>query len=159
MTGRLRALRSDAMTRGNKVYPMMHTDWKKELARELATCSSGNQERRTYMFPPRSLICKVTTASPIQTMVNTPENTRLDCSSDALMDKNMLRRRQNINGPLKVQTPISATLLLNRFTHLLPGEVLTRDPNPATLRSFHPATQLPHPATAQPDSATHLRNP
>lgn len=29
--GRPNALRSDAMTSGNNVYPMMHTDWKNEL--------------------------------------------------------------------------------------------------------------------------------
>ena len=35
-------------------------------------------ERNTYIFPPSSLICKVTTASPIQTIEKTPEKTRSD---------------------------------------------------------------------------------
>ena len=111
IAGSCRALRSDAMTRGNKVYPMMHTDWKKELFEELAIWSSRYVGSKTYIFPPRSLIWRVTTASPIQTIENTPENTRLDCSSDALIDKNILSRRQNINGPLKITiTNISTRL-------------------------------------------------
>lgn len=36
------------------------------------------REESTYMFPPSSLICKVTMASPIQTMENTPEKTSDD---------------------------------------------------------------------------------
>jgi hypothetical protein len=34
--GRPIALSIDAMTSGNKVYPMMHTDWKNELPHVLA---------------------------------------------------------------------------------------------------------------------------
>ncbi len=54
----------------------------------------------THIFPPSSLICRVTTDSPIQTIEKTPENTRSDCSLEARIDKNMLRSRQNISGPL-----------------------------------------------------------
>lgn len=32
MAGRCNALSMAAMTRGKSVYPMMHTDWKKELS-------------------------------------------------------------------------------------------------------------------------------
>lgn len=54
----------------------------------------------TYIFPPRSFICSVTTASPIQTMVKTPEKTSDDWSSCARMDRNMLRSKQKMRGPL-----------------------------------------------------------
>lgn len=56
----------------------------------------------TYIFPPSSLICRVTTASPIQTIENTPEKTRSVCSLLARSDKNKLRSRQKISGPLVV---------------------------------------------------------
>lgn len=55
------------------------------------------------MFAPNSFSCNVTTASPIQMIENTPENTRLDCSADAFIERNMLRSRQKINGPLEHQ--------------------------------------------------------
>ena len=53
-----------------------------------------------YMFPPRSLICIVTTASPIHTIAKTPEKTAVFWSLDEGIDSNKLRSRQNINGPL-----------------------------------------------------------
>lgn len=52
------------------------------------------------MFPPKSLICVVTTASPIQTSAKTPEKTAVFCLLDAVNDSSKLRSRQNINGPL-----------------------------------------------------------
>lgn len=52
------------------------------------------------MFPPNSLICVVTTASPIQTSAKTPEKTVVFCLLDAVIDRSKLRSRQNINGPL-----------------------------------------------------------
>ena len=58
------------------------------------------------MLAPRSFSCDVTTASPIHTIQNTPEKTKLFWSPDALMDKNMLRSKQNISGPLNVE-PVS----------------------------------------------------
>ena len=52
------------------------------------------------MFPPKSLICVVTTASPIQTRAKTPEKTAVFCLLDAVIDSSKLRSRQKINGPL-----------------------------------------------------------
>lgn len=52
------------------------------------------------MFPPKSLICVVTTASPIHTKAKTPEKTAVFCLLDAVIDSSKLRSRQNINGPL-----------------------------------------------------------
>ena len=54
----------------------------------------------THIFPPSSLICSVTTASPIHTMEKTPEKTSDDCSSFARTDRNMLKSKQNMSGPL-----------------------------------------------------------
>lgn len=52
------------------------------------------------MFPPSSLICNVTTASPIQTIEKTPEKTRDACSPFARIDKNILSSKQKMSGPL-----------------------------------------------------------
>jgi hypothetical protein len=56
--------------------------------------------RKTYMLPPRSLICKVTTAEPIQIMAKTPEKTAASCSSRAPRARRKLRRRLKRSGPL-----------------------------------------------------------
>ena len=52
------------------------------------------------MLPPRSFICIVTTASPIQTRAKTPEKTMVFCSAEAVIDRSKLSNKQNINGPL-----------------------------------------------------------
>lgn len=73
----------------------------KERAGE--SCQQYSQSlipKYTCMFPPRSLICVVTTASPIQTSAKTPEKTAVFCLLDAVIDRSKLRSRQNINGPL-----------------------------------------------------------
>lgn len=62
----------------------------------------------TYILPPNSLICVVTTASPIQTNANTPENTPTFCSLDLVTDNSKLRRRQKISGPLNKGQPVSS---------------------------------------------------
>lgn len=62
------------------------------------------------MLPPSNLICSVTIASPSQTMVNTPEKTNDDCSSLARIDRNMLRSKQKINGPLEASQCQSTNL-------------------------------------------------
>ena len=52
------------------------------------------------MFPPSSLICAVTTASPIQMKAKTPEKTRVFCSDEAVIERSRLRSRQKMSGPL-----------------------------------------------------------
>lgn len=54
----------------------------------------------SYMLPPRSLICAVTTASPIQIRAKTPEKTTVFCSDDAVMESSRLSNKQKISGPL-----------------------------------------------------------
>lgn len=94
------ALRTAAITRGKSVYPMMLTDCMKELEHRVSNEQRSVMTESTHMFPPSSLICKVTTASPIQTIEKTPEKTRSDCSLEARRERNMLSKRQNISGPL-----------------------------------------------------------
>ena len=101
------------------------------------------------MLPPSSLICRVTTASPIHTIEKTPEKTRLFCFSCALMDKNKLRRRQKIIGPLR-----EAVSVLWEFI-VCPR--LTRDPNPSILRSSLPEARRLHLAIVLPYSECRLR--
>ena len=88
------------MTNGKRVYPMMHIDWKKELAYRVNS-QQDTMPGATHMFPPNSLICMVTTASPIHTKAKTPEKTIVFCLPDAVIDSSKLKRRQNINGPLE----------------------------------------------------------
>lgn len=78
---------------------MMHTDWKNELSKESANLQD-NRCWYAYMLPPKSLICIVTTASPIQTNAKTPEKTPIFCSLDFVIDNNKLRSRQKMSGPL-----------------------------------------------------------
>ena len=94
------------------MYPMMLTDCMKELEIESAMSRKCYTES-TYMFPPSSLICKVTTASPIQTIEKTPEKTRSDCLLEARRERNMLSKRQNISGPLYAVLAIKS--LITRF--------------------------------------------
>lgn len=78
---------------------MIQIDWKNELGMSLAK-PGKSIFGMPYMFPPRSLICIVTTASPIHTMAKTPEKTAVFWSLDEGIDSSKLRSRQNINGPL-----------------------------------------------------------
>lgn len=52
------------------------------------------------MLPPRSLICAVTTASPIQIKAKTPEKTMVFCSDEAVMESKRLSNKQKMSGPL-----------------------------------------------------------
>lgn len=54
------------------------------------------------MFPPSSLICSVTIASPSQMVAKTPEKTSERWSSRALMLRRKDKRRQKRRGPLGV---------------------------------------------------------
>ena len=94
------------------------------------------------MLPPSSLICRVTTASPIQTIENTPEKTKSLCALEALMQRNMLNKRQNISGPLRGSV---------RKTSLQCGAEPTKDPNPSTLHSSRLVIIPPHLASVRPD--------
>lgn len=71
------------------------------------------------MLPPSSLICVVTTASPIHTIAKTPEKTWLFCSGLALKLSSELSSKQNTNGPHRSQSR-SPLLMppppLNRFS-------------------------------------------
>lgn len=99
----------------------------------------------SYILPPRSLIWRVTAASPIQTIQKTPENTTDDWSPFAI-DRNKLRTRQNTSGPLKkkkntrVSQPASAEIY---------SAFHTRDPSPAAHRSSHSARPHRHPASGR----------
>ena len=57
-----------------------------------------------HILPPRSLICRVTTDSPIHMIEKTPANTRSVCFSGARMLRNMLSSRQKISGPHRSQS-------------------------------------------------------
>ena len=80
---------------------MMHTDWKNELDTKSAHLLNDGCQI-AHILPPNSLICIVTTASPIQTKAKTPENTLIFCSPDLVIDNKELRRRQKISGPLSL---------------------------------------------------------
>lgn len=110
---------------------MMLTDCMNELGNGISTAGKGYDWPRTHMFPPNNLICKVTTASPIQTIEKTPEKTKSDCARDARIDKNMLNKRQKISGPL-------STHISNHITDHQSLEP-TKDPSPGVPRSYHPA--------------------
>lgn len=80
---------------------MMQTDWKNELDADASSVTTPNSRPCfSYMFPPRSLICAVTTASPIHTRANTPEKTTVFCSDEAVIERSRLSNRQKIRGPL-----------------------------------------------------------
>ena len=114
------------------------------------------------MFPPNSLICSVTIASPSQTIVNTPENTNDDCSSLARIDKNMLRSKQKISGPLEAsqrQLPIS-NIRGKSLTRKRGGSKRarhTKDPNPSAPHSCPLAKPHQHRATSRQCLSTRLQ--
>lgn len=62
------------------------------------------------MFPPRSLICSVTIASPSQTVAKTPEKTSERWSSRAFMLRRKESRRQKSRGPLRVRVSIQTNI-------------------------------------------------
>lgn len=109
------------------------------------------------MFPPKSLICVVTTASPIQTSANTPEKTAVFCLPDAVIDSSKLSSRQNINGPLYMRSggfnqPAAGMSLqtpaYQRSQSLKPSDM---PPWSTTSASGHlPATPLKPPARLSP---------
>ena len=103
------------------------------------------------MFPPSSLICIVTTASPIHISAKTPEKTEVFCVADAVMDRSRLRSRQNMSGPLDDTSQYSAH---QRTT----GAFFTKDPNLVDPHSCHPAGQPPHLAIFQQFHGSHPPN-
>jgi hypothetical protein len=52
-----------------------------------------------HIFPPRSLICHVTTTEPIQTSANTPVKTASFWLE--VIDNKKLKSKEKTNGPLK----------------------------------------------------------
>jgi hypothetical protein len=104
----------------------------------------------TYMFPPSSLICKVTTASPIQTIEKTPEKTRSDCLLEARRERNMLSKRQNISGPLyavlAIKSPITGSDTYQRSQSLSPSLIPPwRIPSASGHRPTSPLISPPKP--------------
>jgi len=84
-----------------------------------------------HIFPPNSLICIVTTASPIQTRAKTPEKTAVFCAPDAVKDSSRLKSRQNMRGPL-AQHKMSIRILLEAVGTFR-SEILPKVPVPQTL--------------------------
>lgn len=112
------------------------------------------------MLPPRSLIWKVTTASAIQIMAKTPLKTNERWSSRALIERRKDRSKQKSSGPLEESLALSFSTfsLDNQFQQ---HSEHTKDPNPSTPRSSHPAAQHPHPATfpQSPSTAPYSAHP
>lgn len=94
----------------------------------------------TYIFPPSSLICTVTAASPIQTRAKIPEKTSGLCSPEARRESSKLRSRQKMSGPLKSRSA--------GFFYFFNGP-LAINPNLVGLRSFRLVIRRLHPATFQ----------
>ena len=120
---------------------MMHTDWKKELNGDASSVMT--QDSRpcfSHIFPPRSLICAVTTASPIHTSANTPEKTTIFCSDEAVIERSRLSDRQKIRGPLDTYQHCDS--YRTQDFRCIP----TKDPSHVDPRSFPPAGRHLHPA-------------
>ena len=107
----------------------------------------------TYMLPPRSLICSVTTASPIHTMAKMPEKTRSFWLSCAPRERNRLSSRQKIRGPHRSQSrrpslmpPCSSTSASGH----LPARLLMPPPKPSA--SPRSAAAMPPPCCIMPPS-------
>ena len=117
----------------------MHIDWKKELRIALAKviCAKKVQEG-AYMLPPSSLICIVTTISPIHTRAKTPENTVVFCSLDTVIDSSKLSNRQKMRGPLYTKS-------MMRFQEHVDNP--TTNPSLSNPYSFRPRELGLHPTT------------
>jgi hypothetical protein len=103
--------------------------------------TGDGQEKETYMFPPSSLICIVTTASPIQTMAKTPENTKSFCPLNALKLSSRLSSKQNTNGPHKSQSR-SPSLMPPPASKLSTSVALPAKPTSSSLAPLNPASLI-----------------
>lgn len=112
------------------------------------------------MLPPRSLIWKVTTASAIHIMAKTPLKTNERWSSRALIERRKDKSRQKSSGPLKHLLARRASKFTFVSNQAHPPKH-TKDPNPSTPRSSHPAAQHPHQATfpQSPSTAPYSAHP
>ena len=59
--------------------------------------------RSTYILPPSSLICHVTTNVPFQTRAKTPEKTTSFWLEEAVIDNSRLKSKENTRGPLNIE--------------------------------------------------------
>jgi len=105
------------------------------------------------MLPPRSLICIVTTASPIHTMAKTPEKTRSFCLPPAPQDRNKLSSKQKMSGPQRSQSLRPSLMPLCRMASAsghLPAIFLRLPPRPSA--SPRSAAPMPPPCCIMPPS-------
>ena len=103
------------------------------------------------MLPPSSLICSVTTASPIQTMAKTPEKTRSFWSPFAPHERNRLSSKQKMSGPQRSQSRRPSLIPACRMTSAsghLPA--MFRRPEPSD--SPRSAAPMPPPRCMMPPS-------
>lgn len=105
------------------------------------------------MFPPSSLICIVTTASPIHTMAKTPEKTRSFCLPPAPHERNRLSSRQKMSGPHRSQSRRPSLMPLCRMASAsghLPAMLRRLPPTPSA--SPRSAAPMPPPRCIMPPS-------
>lgn len=105
------------------------------------------------MLPPSSLICSVTTASPIQTMAKTPEKTRSFWSPFAPHERNRLSSRQKMSGPQRSQSRKPSLVPPWRMTSASghrPAMFLRPPPKPSA--SPRSAAPMPPPRCMMPPS-------
>jgi hypothetical protein len=107
----------------------------------------------SYMLPPSSLICIVTTASPIHTMAKTPEKTRSLCWLPAPHDRNKLSSRQKMSGPHRSQSLSPSLMPLCKRASASghrPASVRRLPPRPSA--SPRSAAPMPPPRCIMPPS-------
>jgi hypothetical protein len=103
------------------------------------------------MLPPNSLICIVTTASPIHIRAKTPENTRSFCLPPAPHERNRLSNKQKISGPHRSQSLKPSLMPLCRIASAsghLPARLLKLPPKPSA--SPRSAAPMPPPCCIMP---------
>ena len=136
--------------------------------KELFVVNKDNHRRgqNTHMFPPSSLICRVTTASPIQTIEKTPAKTKSVCCLLARTAKNMLSSKQKIRGPLVTGQQMSSDAWRRAPQPEQASKINstniarhTTSPNPSTLHSNPPAISHQHQATSPPTPSNPSQSP
>ncbi len=102
-----------------------------------------------YIFPPNSFICRVTTASPIQTIAKTPEKTSDFCSPLALIDRSKLSSKLNKSGPLEYNSIVSRAPTIPAFATYHKSQSLSPSLIPAC-KTTSASGHLPIPSTLPP---------